>query len=68
MVGVSAAVDDELKLLVLMGVSGAGKTTVGGVVAEGWGAAFYDADDFHPPENVAKMGRGEPLEDGDRWP
>lgn len=54
--------------VVVMGVSGCGKSTV----AEGLSAAldltFADADAFHPPENVAKMSAGIPLEDSDRWP
>jgi gluconokinase len=49
-----------------MGVSGSGKTSVGERLAEHLGWPFYDGDDFHPPENVAKMTRGEPLDDGDR--
>lgn len=51
-----------------MGVSGVGKTTVGRALAERLGYAFYDGDDFHPPQNVAKMAAGEPLEDRDRRP
>jgi len=51
-----------------MGVTGCGKTTVGALLAKDCGWAFYDADDFHPPENVAKMKKGEPLCDADRWP
>lgn len=49
-----------------MGVAGAGKTTVGALLARELGWAFFDADDFHPPANVAKMARGEPLDDTDR--
>lgn len=56
------------RVLVIMGVSGAGKTTVGRALAERTGWAFADADDAHPPENVAKMARGEPLADADREP
>ena len=55
-------------VIVIMGVSGAGKTTVGRLLAAELGWAFFDADDFHPPENVSKMGRGIPLTDEDRWP
>lgn len=55
-------------IVVLMGVAGSGKTTVGRTLAAGLGWEFRDADDFHPPENVAKMGRGEPLTDADRAP
>jgi gluconokinase len=51
-----------------MGVSGSGKTTVGRLLAERLGLAFLEGDDFHPPENVAKMHRGEPLDDADRAP
>ncbi len=51
-----------------MGVTGCGKTTVGALLAKDCGWAFHDADDFHPAENVAKMKRGAPLDDADRWP
>src|SRR5487761_2541899 len=51
-----------------MGVTGCGKTTVGALLAKDCGWEFYDADDFHPADNVAKMRRGEPLTDADRWP
>jgi carbohydrate kinase (thermoresistant glucokinase family) len=51
-----------------MGVTGCGKTTVGEVLAKECGWEFHDGDDFHPAENVAKMKRGEPLTDADRWP
>ncbi|MEM1109062.1 MAG: gluconokinase [Planctomycetota bacterium] len=53
---------------VVMGVSGCGKSTVGRSFAESEGLIFADADDFHPPANVAKMRRGEPLTDADRRP
>jgi carbohydrate kinase (thermoresistant glucokinase family) len=55
-------------VLVICGVSGAGKSTVGRLLAERLGREFHDADDFHPPANVAKMRRGEPLSDVDRGP
>ncbi len=55
-------------IAVLMGVSGCGKTTVGRLLAQRLGCEFIDADDFHPPANVAKMAAGVPLEDSDRWP
>jgi gluconokinase len=55
-------------LIVVMGVSGAGKTTIGAALAAALGAHFLDADDFHPPENVAKMRAGRPLDDSDRAP
>jgi len=51
-----------------MGVSGCGKTTVGKALAAKLGWDFYDADDFHPSENIAKMSSGIPLDDGDRAP
>jgi gluconokinase len=51
-----------------MGVAGSGKTTIGRAVADALGWAFGDADAFHPPANVAKMARGVPLTDDDRWP
>lgn len=54
--------------IVIMGVSGCGKTTVGQALAERLGYVFYDGDDFHPPENVAKMAKGIPLDDTDRAP
>ena len=51
-----------------MGVSGSGKSTIGQPLAGRLGFAFLDADEFHPPENVAKMAAGTPLTDADRWP
>lgn len=51
-----------------MGVSGSGKTTVGQALARKLGWDFFDADDFHPPENIAKMAAGIPLNDSDRAP
>ncbi|HOU91085.1 MAG TPA: gluconokinase [Polyangiaceae bacterium] len=55
-------------ILVVMGVAGAGKTTVGRAVATALGVPFLDADAFHPPANVAKMAAGSPLDDADRAP
>src|SRR2546421_229713 len=55
-------------IVVLMGVSGAGKTTIGRLVAARLGWKFIEGDDYHPQENVAKMAAGIPLEDADRWP
>ena len=55
-------------IVVVMGVSGAGKTTVGEALARRMGWEFLDADEYHPPENVAKMASGTPLTDADRWP
>jgi gluconokinase len=58
----------KVRFLIVMGVSGSGKTRVGKGLAEHLGWDFYDADDFHPPENVAKMAQGIPLDDSDRAP
>lgn len=55
-------------ILIVMGVTGAGKTTVGKLLAAGLGWQFADADDFHPPANIEKMRRGIPLTDDDRKP
>jgi len=55
-------------IVLVMGVSGAGKTTIGERLAQRLGWRFIDADDYHPPANVAKMAAGVPLEDADRWP
>ncbi|MFZ4408366.1 MAG: gluconokinase [Paracraurococcus sp.] len=55
-------------LVLVMGVSGAGTSTIGTLLAARLGAPFADADAFHPPANIAKMSRGEPLTDADRWP
>lgn len=55
-------------MVIVMGVSGAGKTTVGEALAAHLGWDFLDADEFHPPKNVAKMASGTPLTDADRWP
>ena len=52
----------------IMGVSGSGKTTVGEALAQNLGWDFFDADDFHPAENIAKMTKGIPLSDSDRAP
>ena len=54
--------------LLLMGVSGSGKSTVGALVSDALRIPFADADAFHPPANVAKMARGEALTDVDRLP
>jgi carbohydrate kinase (thermoresistant glucokinase family) len=57
-----------VKVLIVMGVSGSGKSTVAGALAERLGWAFAEGDDFHSPENVAKMHSGTPLTDADRLP
>jgi gluconokinase len=54
--------------LILMGVSGSGKTTIGEKLAARMSWRYEDADTFHPPSNVAKMSAGQPLTDEDRWP
>ena len=56
------------EVLVVMGVSGSGKTTVATLLAERLGWPFAEGDDFHPPANVAKMHGGTPLTDADRMP
>ena len=58
----------KTRFLIVMGVSGCGKSSVGRALADSLGWDFYDADDFHPPENVAKMTDGLPLDDSDRAP
>ena len=53
---------------IIMGVSGSGKTTIGRMLASELGIPFYDADGFHPPDNIKKMSSGRPLDDQDRKP
>jgi carbohydrate kinase (thermoresistant glucokinase family) len=55
-------------IVVIMGVSGSGKSTVGSALAAALGWPLVEADDLHPPANVAKMAAGIPLDDADRWP
>ena len=55
-------------VILLMGVAGCGKTTVGRALAAALGWSFRDADDFHPPANITKMSAGQPLADADRAP
>lgn len=55
-------------IILLMGVAGSGKTTVGRMLAERLRWSYYEADDFHPPANKQKMGAGIPLNDEDRAP
>ena len=55
-------------IVVVMGVCGSGKTTVGRELARAIGAAFIEGDDLHPAANRAKMSSGQPLTDADRWP
>src|SRR5690625_4050270 len=58
----------SLQHLILMGVSGSGKTTIAELLTERLGWAFAEADDFHPSANIEKMSAGIPLTDEDRWP
>jgi carbohydrate kinase (thermoresistant glucokinase family) len=55
-------------MVVLMGVSGVGKTTLGEVLAQRTGWRLYDADEFHSAQNIEKMRNGIALQDADRWP
>ncbi|MGK9234593.1 gluconokinase [Inquilinus limosus] len=55
-------------VIIVMGVSGSGKTTIGKQLARRMGGVFADADSFHPPANIEKMKAGHPLTDEDRWP
>jgi gluconokinase len=55
-------------IVIAFGISGAGKTTIGKLLAEQLGWQFYEADDFHPRANIEKMRSGRPLTDDDRWP
>ena len=59
---------EKPRVVVVMGVAGSGKTTVGELLASRNGGKFYDADNFHPPANIAKMASGVPLDDDDRAP
>src|SRR3954453_14215391 len=55
-------------VIVVMGVAGSGKTTVGTALAVALGWRFVDGDDHHAAASIAKMARGEALDDADRWP
>ncbi len=55
-------------ILIVMGVSGCGKSTIGQMLADKFNCGFYDGDEFHPAENIAKMSQGIPLNDDDRAP
>ena len=59
---------DTARLFVVMGVAGCGKSSIGEALAKSLGGLYLDGDTYHPPENVEKMSRGEPLTDDDRWP
>ncbi|HEY6331229.1 MAG TPA: gluconokinase [Blastocatellia bacterium] len=60
--------DQKTMIIILMGVSGSGKTVIGRLLAERLGWTFYDADDFHPASNIEKMSQNQPLTDADRLP
>ena len=55
-------------IVIVFGVSGAGKTTIGELLAQELGWRFYEADDFHSQAHIDKLRRGIPLTDEDRWP
>lgn len=59
---------NDIKAIILMGVAGSGKTSTGQLLAQRLGWIFRDADSFHPPDNIAKMSAGQPLNDDDRKP
>lgn len=59
---------EKPRVIVVMGVSGSGKSTVGAALATKHGGKFFDADDFHSAANIAKMAAGHPLDDADRRP
>lgn len=67
-IDVYSRVRESKMVIIVMGVSGSGKTTTGKLLADKLGWPFYDADDFHPPANVEKMRSGIPLTDRDRSP
>ena len=60
--------DQPARLLIVMGVAGSGKSTIGEGLAKTLGTTYMDGDDYHPPANIKKMSAGEPLTDEDRWP
>jgi gluconokinase len=64
----TAEASDPPRVLLLMGVSGCGKSTAAAGLSARLGWPYRDADSFHPPANVEKMSRGTPLADEDRWP
>src|SRR4029079_16094210 len=64
----STPVPADVAVVIVMGVAGSGKTTVGTALAAALGWRFVDADDQHSPASIAKMARGEALDDADRWP
>lgn len=59
---------DGPRLMIVMGVAGSGKSTIGEALASALGCIYLDGDTFHPDANIRKMTLGEPLTDEDRWP
>ena len=59
---------EQPRVVIVMGVAGSGKSTIGALLASRNDGLFHDADDFHPAENLAKMASGVPLDDADRAP
>ena len=59
---------EQPRVVIVMGVAGSGKSTIGALLASRNNGLFHDADDFHPAENIAKMTSGVPLDDADRAP
>jgi len=57
-----------MTVFIVCGVSGSGKSTIGGLLAERLGVTHFDADDFHSQDNIDKMQGGEALDDEDRYP
>jgi gluconokinase len=65
---VSQPPSDLPQRMVLMGVAGCGKSSIGAALAERLGATYLDGDDLHPAANIEKMSKAIPLSDDDRWP
>ena len=63
-----ASEQGEVRVIVVMGVSGSGKSTIASMLAHRLGWIYEDGDWFHPKSNIEKMHHGEPLNDADRWP
>ena len=61
------ASDNQPPIVVVMGVSGSGKSVIGYELAKALGVGFAEGDSFHPPENISRMSAGMPLRDEDRW-
>jgi len=60
--------ENQVRVIIIMGVSGSGKTTVGKALAKKLGWTFFDGDDYHLTSSIEKMANGIPLQDEDRWP